>query len=455
MSRFLAPSETSNAASTPVPFSPFSTTSSIASDFTATSEGNHDLSCRMRFVLTMTPEPADLGAFSTIFRALTQLQRPNAPGVSSSDSDSPSSSAQTPSASPFTYATTDLPPDTTEDESDARHFRSSSSSSSFSPSEAESDAYISDIFGFAPSSARRAARRSSNRDSKRGGTVWNEDPVASYLSPAAQTDQADDDLISPIQIPSLGAFESALSFLAGERARLTTKLERDTNASNTSYNSPIMPGHHSPPVFPITSTEPSPIATSSKQKKKQNRKGRKERERIRTENGSAAAISNSNHLEVPAYASSSYDSPPSSEERQSRILGRTGNGNGAEPILRRLPASPNNKKSKRSSRQAGSYQEETATGLSDTVAAEDLAPVNDADTMKLRAHLLSMASRLSEQFPADGRLLASLPFDLDRFTAAGGFIPREEVVGADGASGYWDGSATSNDKGKVHVFIDQ
>ena len=93
--------------------------------------------------------------------------------------------------------------------------------------------------------------------------------------------------------------------------------------------------------------------------------------------------------------------------------------------------------------------------MSDTVAAEDLAPVNDATTMKLRTHLLSMAARLSEQFPADGRQLASLPFDLDRFTVAGGFIPREEVVGADGASGYWDGSSASNDKGKVHVFIDQ
>lgn len=498
MSRFTAPSETSHTATTPVPFSPFS----VASDFTATSEGKSDSCTLTRSILIQALEPADLGAFSTIFRALTQLQRPSASDVDSSLSASSRSSGHTPSASPLTYATTDLPPDTTEDESDVRHFHSSSSSSSseFFLSEAESDAYVSDIFSFAPSSPSTRRSRSSraagntpltqnrDRDTKRVGTVWNEDPVASYLSPT-RTEQTEDTALSSIELPSLGAFESALSFLASERARLTTKLQRDTNKSpNSALSSPQsrIPGYHSPPVFPITSplsfrtsTEPSPIAASplaTKGKKKQNRKGRKERERTRAENAPSSNGVPVNHLR--ADASSSNDS---SEGRQARPFGQTTrNGSGAEPTFRHQ--STKKPTSKQPSPINGTPKIQVEPAGDDTAAPDmlytaidDEAPLSgvaglantpaldNADTHhkgELRTHLLTMASRLREQFPADSRLLSTLSFDLDRFTTAGGFLPRDEEgggmgIGRDGSSGYWENNENGEEKGKVHVFIDQ
>lgn len=362
--------------------------------------------------MTRSVEAADLGAFSTVFRALSQLQRTRITSSASSNRSSP-----TPSASPSAYVT-DLPPDT---ESDAR-LSSSSLSSSSQSSDADSDSYISDIYG-RPLEKFRSSRR--ERDSR--GTVWNQEPVASYLSPSSRSDVEEEE--GHPEGSSLGAFESALAFLAGERARLSNKLNHSTPTSTS---------------LSLPADEDSAVALSQRsldttpKNKKKIRKGRRERERMRAAQETSEG-ERDNGL-TAGEVSSSY------EETDGPLEASTSNrSEGITPIFRQSARSARHKKHH--------FTEETPLSLDqDAVDADELNRVTNA----LRSHLLSLAGQLSEQFPADARVLSSMQFDLDRFSASGGvLLAGEPQVGADG-SGFWDGlGAQGDEKGKVHVFVDQ
>ncbi|KAF8310459.1 hypothetical protein DL93DRAFT_2169654 [Clavulina sp. PMI_390] len=272
-----APTESSPTPTTPIPFSPFSTVS-IDSNITRTT----------------ADEPGDLGAFSSVFRALNEFQRarfatssPSSSFISTSRTarPHPRSSSPTPSASPaYSNYTTDLPLDsesearvTSDDDDDDEEDESTStvhSDSSNADPDVDSDSYISDIYGEPLERPTRTSRRAAgstfgsntgtsyasrtdrtrHRDAdmlSHGQTVWNEEPVASYLAPPTpvplpspisppRTPEVDEPLVPisppelepPREAATLGAFEGALAFLATERERLQKKLIRDQDAGN-------------------------------------------------------------------------------------------------------------------------------------------------------------------------------------------------------------------------------
>lgn len=366
--------------------------------------------------MTRSAEAADLGAFSTVFRALSQLQRTRITSSASSNRSSP-----TPSASPSAYVT-DLPPDT---ESDAR-LSSSSLSSSSQSSDTDSDSYISDIYG-RPFEKSRSSRR--ERDSR--GTVWNQEPVASYLSPSSRSDVEEEEVEEGHPAgSSLGAFESALAFLAGERARLSNKLNHSTPTS-TSLSLPADEDSA------VAQSRRSPDSTPKNKKKI--RKGRRERERIRAARETSPEGERDNGL-TAGEVSSSYEETDGPSE-----VSTLNRSEGITPIFRQSARSARHQKHH--------FTEETPLPLDqDAIDTDELRRVTNA----LRSHLLSLAEQLSEQFPADARVLSSMRFDLDRFSSTGGvLLAGEPQVGADG-SGFWDGvGAQGDDRGKVHVFVDQ
>ena len=339
--------------------------------------------------------------------------------LSSASSDR---SSPTPSASPSAYIT-DLPPDT---ESEAP--RSSSSLSSESESSGiDSDSYISDIYGDPLQSARH-----SRFEGDPTSTVWSQEPVASYLSAPARNDPEEE---RDYGGSSLGAFQSALAFLAGERARLANKLEHSTPAV-TSF--PISGGEN-------TGGKDRSLRLTAKQKKKV-RKGRRERERMR---GNRVAAVDDNGVPTTAEASSSYEDNDESPEEHtyshSRSRERSHNAQNITPIFRQSVRSARHQRQQFTEEPPELLHQEGAdTGVLNHVAAA------------LRTHLLSLAERLSEQFPSDARVLSGMQFDLDRFSSSGGVLLGGDSQAHLDGSGFWDTTAGhETEKGKVHVFVDQ
>jgi hypothetical protein len=333
-------------------------------------------------------------------------------------------SSPTPSASPSAYIT-DLPPDT---ESEAPPSSSPPSSES-ELSDIDSDSYISDIYGDPLQSARYSRFEGGDSTS----TVWNQEPVASYLSSSIKNDPEEE---RDNAGSSLGAFQSALAFLASERARLATKLEHSTPAA-TSYS--ISNGED-----PRSKRENLKVA--QKQKKK-NRKARRERERVRA---NQIAMLDDNGAPTTAEVSSSYEDNDASPEERAHSLSRSrergqNNTHNITPIFRQ---------SARSARhQRQHFTEESLESL----CQEGLDPsaLNHV-AVALRSHLLSLAERLSEQFPSDARVLNAMQFDLDRFNSSGGVLLGGAPQAQRDRSGFWDSTAgQENEKGKVHVFVDQ
>ena len=199
----------------PAPFSPF-TTHSGGSDL-ATSDGEHIRYQRGAICdsnNTYHVESPDLGAFTIVFRALNEYQPRNF----------------IPHAHAHAATTTVTP-----------------TASTFSPMESESDA------------------------NHRGSTVWNQNPIASYLSissttqlsvasspPASEPPSSDTE--GEIMIdqetdggdyedannageeqPSLGYLDEALQFIAAERARLTVPRWHRGNSSTSDDNRSSLP----------------------------------------------------------------------------------------------------------------------------------------------------------------------------------------------------------------------
>jgi len=347
---------------------------------------------------------------------LSELQRPSRLTHSSASSNR---SSPTPSASPSAYVT-DLPPDT---ESEAP--RSSSSQSTDSElSGIDSDSYISDIYGDPLQSARHPRFEGDS-----ASTVWSQEPAASYLSTSVRNDPEEE---AGYEGSSLGAFQSALAFLASERARLANKLE------NTSTSFSISGGEDA-------GNNGGNLKLTPKQKKNF-RKGRRERERMRQ----IQAAQDDNGVPTTAEISSSYEDNDeySAEHTQSHSRSRERGQNAAQnitPIFRQSARNARHQRQQFTEEPPdSSYQE----GL-DANALNHVA-------IALRGHLLSLAGRLSEQFPSDARVLSGMQFDLDRFSSSGGVLLGGDSQGHIDGSGFWDATAShENEKGKVHVFVDQ
>lgn len=227
-----------------------------------------------------------------------------------------------------------------------------------------------------------------------------------------------------------------MAFLASERARLATKLEHSTPA--TTYFS-ISTGEDA-------RSKGENLKMASKQKKK-NRKGRRERERMRA---NQVALLDNNGTPTTAEVSSSYeDHDESSEElahshSRSRERGQKSTHN-ITPIFRQSARSARHQR-----------QQFTEESLESLYQGDPDSSVLNTVAVALRSHLLSLAERLSEQFPSDARVLSGMQFDLDRFSSSGGvLLGGDPQVHLDG-SGFWDPTAgPENEKGKVHIFVDQ
>ena len=205
-------SSISDTTHSPAPFSPF-TTHSGGSDL-ATSDGEHARRCYMTHSVlnNIHVESPDLGAFTIVFRALNEYQPRNF----------------IPHGHGHGHAVTTTVTPTT---------------STLSPMESESDA------------------------NHRGSTVWNQNPIASYLSISSRTattrlsiasspppsEPPSSDTEGGIMIdqetdggdyedannageeqPSLGYLDEALQFIAAERAKLTVSRDNTWHRANSS-----------------------------------------------------------------------------------------------------------------------------------------------------------------------------------------------------------------------------
>jgi hypothetical protein len=197
-------SSISDTTHSPAPFSPF-TTNSGGSDL-ATSDGESSISKWVLFfsLITRHVESPDLGAFTIVFRALNDFQQPR-------------------NFIPHTVASTTV-----------------TATSALSRTESESD------------------------PNNRGSTVWNQHPIASYLSISSRTatmrhsaaspppteppssdtegeimidvDSGEyDDSNDPDEdtLPSLGYLDEALQFIAAERAKLTAPRDNSWHRSQS------------------------------------------------------------------------------------------------------------------------------------------------------------------------------------------------------------------------------
>ncbi|KAF8319862.1 uncharacterized protein EI90DRAFT_3132398 [Cantharellus anzutake] len=350
------------AAMTPIPFSPFSSANSIGSEGTGTSE-----------------EPGDLGAFSTIFRALTQLH-PRQPfnslpvlQMDEAGSGAATEIDDTPAESGLQFP--------------------SSSSSLTSPSDSDG-----------PSSGSVALFNQNGV----GSTLWKQGGIDMYLTTSSRSDLEDN---TEEDGPTLGMLESALVFLATERARLKSKLDE--------------------------------IAAP--------RKGKRERrmaKKKRMRDLEAAIDGDESRAETIEEASSNESLDLGDGIVSSRKKASIPDASGITPIFRQ---------STRSSKRGRAANKRRSDHLSPSFQSS-IASVPTPESVTLKAHLTSLALRLSEQFPSDAKILTNMTFDTDRLVAGAasfnlsnrlemeGFYEPRDVTAA--------GSVGKPNKSLMHVFVD-
>ncbi len=390
-------SSISDTTHSPAPFSPF-TTHSGGSDL-ATSDGEHAYEVPHHSQRTQQEhvESPDLGAFTIVFRALNELQPRNF---------IPHAHAHA--------ATTTVTPTT----------------STLSPMESESDA------------------------NHRGSTVWNQNPIASYLSISSRTattrlsvasspppseppssdtegeimidqetdggDYEDGDNADEEQ-PSLGYLDEALQFIAAERAKLTVSTSWHHANSSTS-DDPSLPRqrqqshnhHHHQQQQQLTP--------------RRRRRRRKARSIIPTvlarESSGAAADGNQSHTERLERGDPSDLSSPDNSSSEAAIR------------FSSTPASPTHKPGRRNTARSVSVDGRPRLGHSQSTPALRPGPL-DPRVVRLR----SLAIKLKFLFSPEAELLTTVLANESLLSSSPDFIdPR--------------GPAPTPGEPLVHVFID-
>lgn len=398
-------SSISDTTHSPAPFSPF-TTHSGGSDL-ATSDGErctHQVHCV--YTQQHHVESPDLGAFTIVFRTLNEYQPRNFMPHAHTHAPTTSVTATTSTLSPM------------ESESDANH---------------------------------------------RGSTVWNQNPIASYLSissraattqlsvasspPPSEPPSSDTDTEGEIMIdqgsdggdyedannageeqPSLGYLDEALQFMAAERAKLT--VSRDNNwyraNSSTSDDRPsslpqrqqLSHTHHNQPHQPQLTT-------------RRRRRRRKARSIIPTiivrESSGAAGDDNQSQTERLERG----DPPPPSD------LSSPDNSSSEAAIrFSSTPASPTRKPGRRNSARSVSVDGRRRLGHSKSTPTLRSGPL-DPRVVRLR----SLAIKLKFLFAPEADLLTMVLANESLLSSSPDFIdPR--------------GPAPTPGQPLVHVFID-
>jgi hypothetical protein len=392
-------SSISDTTHSPAPFSPF-TTHSGGSDL-ATSDGERVLRTSHSLCTQQHHvESPDLGAFTIVFRALNELQPPR-------------------NFIPHAVTTTVTP-----------------TTSTLSPMESESDA------------------------NHRGSTVWNQNPIASYLSissrtattrlsiasspPPSEPPSSDTDTEGEIMIdqgtdggdyedannadgeqPSLGYLEQALQFMAAERAKLTVSRDncyRGANSSTSDDPRPLLPqrqqlshNHHNHPHQQQLTT-------------RRRRRRRKARSIIPTvlvrESSGAAGDDNLSHPERLERGDRSDLSSPDNSSSEAAIR------------FSSTPASPTRNRARRNSARSVSVDGPRRLGHSKSTPTLRPGPL-DPRVVRLR----SLAIKLKFLFASEADLLTTVLANESLLSSSPDFIdPR--------------GPAPGPEQPLVHVFID-
>ncbi|KDQ08114.1 hypothetical protein BOTBODRAFT_59559 [Botryobasidium botryosum FD-172 SS1] len=412
------------------PFSPFSSGQSMisnGSDATGTSE-----------------ESADLGAFQSIFRALSQLHvhHNNTRGTANATAVA-SPAPLSPSLSPYALTGATF----------SSRSRSPSRSPDPHPSIAESEIRLSDDEGtdsdvdsIGTLSHHSAIPLEGDAD---GTTVWTHQPIATYIT--SDFRNSDDSPVPPTGVnssadgkdnPNLGDLESALVFLAKERARLALKLDAGPLSAQGSTrlagsNRHAESGKH--------------VATPRKNRRRRRGHGRRDAE----EAGPAAGDVDDLH-----------DGDDGDEDENEDNRTETNGSTSSQERNSRSVASPSNPKVKPALQPhdiIDSYSIQPSRPLHAPSASSSSRPRrsrgNEPRHTPLQTRLISFARRLAKTMPADLHSLARLTTDpqgLILNPGVGPGISDEKLV----QDGFFDPRGSSSDsrtlvgESLLHVFID-
>jgi hypothetical protein len=307
-----------------------------------------------------------------------------------------------------------------------------------------------------------------DHDHDHGQTVWTHDTVSSYFSPSppAPPLPALPALIPPSttsttininanesanleeETPTLGDLESALSFLARERARIASKLD----------SAPPVPSDWGD----RRGRSRSGASGSSRRSGAPNSRTKK--------NQSAAKINNDppaipEFLSSPSSDSDSEDdsSPPPvlppGMLNKPKVVSLAEGGSRARARIRpkgttkaekgpAIPPSNSHPLPIFLSRDPPSSFPSTSSFPPSSAALEIQSPKLKLDLLQSRLH--SLAQRLSSHFPYEKRMLQKLSRDPKRIAKIAGAVAEDDVV-----DGYRYGAEREDGKGLLHVFIDQ
>ena len=257
--------------------------------------------------------------------------------------------------------------------------------------------------------------------------MWKQGDLDSYLTTSSRSDL--EETIEGNE-PTLGALESALIFLAKERARLKSKLDESLSTAETDAG----------------------IALSSQRSRP--RKGRRERrltKQSRIRDVEAAMDGDESRAEtVGEEERSSNDSLDLDDIDSSLNKIPNPSASNITPIFRQ---STKSSKPSRAGHKGGSGSQSSSFQSSVIV-------VPTPESVALKDHLISLALRLSPQFPADAKVLSTMTFDTDRLVAGAADFNLSNRVEMEGFYESKDAAAVAgyggkSNKGLVHVFVDQ
>src|SRR5258708_1158316 len=261
--------------------------------------------------------------------------------------------------------------------------------------------------------------------SVRYGATSKPDGPDSYLTTSSRSDLEESNEENG---PTLGALESALIFLAKERSRLKSKLDESLSTVETDGGIALSSGHSRPP-----------------------RKGRRERrpaKRSRIRDVEAAIDGDESRAETVEELSSNESLNLDYMDLSQKIP--IASSSNITPIFRQSTRSSKASRTgtkRRNESQSSSFQ-----------SAAIIVPT--PESVALKNHLSSIALRLSEQFPADAKVLSTMTFATDRLVVGAASFNLSHRVEMEGFYESKDAAAAGgyvgkSNKGVVHVFVDQ